>query len=212
MVDLTDIWPILVLAIAVSIDGFAVGVTYGIRNIRLGFFSLLIIGAISTGLIFLTGSLGAFFATYISMKTARVLGSLIIIAIGIWIIYSARRDKIRQKKEKKKLIYSFQIKSLGIIINILKDPGLADFDKSGTINYLEAIFLGLALALDAIGAGLGIGLTGFSYLFPVIIGIINIIFVGAGFLSGKKISARLPRYFNLIAGLIIIVLGLLNIF
>lgn len=210
--DYTGIWPAIILAVAVSIDGFTVGVTYGLRNIRIGFLSLMIIGAISSILIYLTASLGALFAAHLSLELARILGSLIIIGIGIWLIYSNFQEMNSQIKEERDLILSLQIKPFGIIINILRDPGLADFDKSGNINYLEAVFLGLALALDTIGAGLGVGLTCFTYLFPVIIGIINILFVGAGFLAGRKLGDRLPSYFNIIAGFIIIALGLLNFF
>jgi len=212
IVDYTGIWPAIILAVAVSIDGFTVGVTYGLRNIRIGFLSLMIIGAISSILIYLTASLGVLFAAHLSLELARILGSLIIIGIGIWLIYSNFQEMNSQIKEERDLILSLQIKPFGIIINILRDPGLADFDKSGNINYLEAVFLGLALALDTIGAGLGVGLTGFTYLFPVIIGIINILFVGAGFLAGRKLGDRLPSYFNIIAGFIIIALGLLNFF
>ena len=71
--DYTGIWPAIILAVAVSIDGFTVGVTYGLRNIRIGFLSLMIIGAISSILIYLTASLGVLFAAHLSLELARIL-------------------------------------------------------------------------------------------------------------------------------------------
>lgn len=206
-------WPIFILALAISIDGFTVGITYGIRKIKIGFIPLLIIGSISTIIVFLTSSLGAVFASNIPVEAAKIIGSLILIGIGIWIIYSTYQNYMEEKKEERELILSLKIKTFGIIINILKDPELADFDKSGTINYIEAVFLGLALALDAVGAGLGVGMTGLStFFFPFVIGIVNILFVGAGVLFGEKLGDKLPDYFIIISGFIIICLGILNFF
>ena len=50
------------------------------------------------------------------------------------------------------MIFNFEIKSLGVVINILQKPTEVDFDNSGTINGVEALVLGIALSLDAFGA------------------------------------------------------------
>ena len=55
----------------------------------------------------------------------------------------------------KKLLFNWEIRSLGVVIHILKKPTRADFDRSGIITGLEALFLGVALSLDAFGAGIG---------------------------------------------------------
>lgn len=224
------IWPIFILAMAISIDGFAVGVTYGIRKIKIGFLPLLLVGSISAMSIYLTNILGSTLADKIGLDLAKKLGSLILVGIGIWVVYSAyincnsSKEDYNNDREKeshrhedilagKKLLLSFKIKSMGLIINILKEPVTADFDKSGTINYAEAFFLGFALALDALGAGLGAGLTGYTGLWiPIIIGTITVLFVGGGVLLGHKVGNFLPEHFEVIPGFIIICLGILNFF
>lgn len=211
--DFHHICPIFILAMAISVDGFAVGITYGIRGIKIGFLPLLLVGGISTIAIYLTSTLGTIFASLIGPKLAKNIGGLILIGIGIWIIYStyANYNKEEESISEKKLLVSLRIKSLGIIINILKEPTIADFDKSGTINYLEATFLGFALALDAVGVGLGIGMTGISgILLPAIIGLVSLLFVFAGFLFGKKLGDILPDYFKILPGFVIIFLGVMN--
>ncbi len=225
--ELEQLWPVVILAIAISVDGFSVGITYGLRRIRVGLLPLLIIGFISTISIYTTLSLGATLARLMNKELASRIGSLILIGIGCWLVYSffleynhtrggyrkssaAYPDKVDLNDQK--LLVSFKIKSLGIVIRILKEPVEADFDNSGTINPVEALFLGLALALDALGAGLGAGLSGFPTLIvPLIIGFVNLLFVGSGFLIGEKIGDIIPEYFEIIPGFIIICLGLVKL-
>ncbi|MDI5788515.1 hypothetical protein PO124_09275 [Bacillus licheniformis] len=53
------------------------------------------------------------------------------------------------------------MKSLGIVIHILRKPTSADIDKSGIITGIEAFLLGFALSIDAFGAGIGAAALGF---------------------------------------------------
>ena len=46
------------------------------------------------------------------------------------------------------------------MIQILRKPTVADFDKSGTISAGEALLLGIALSVDSFGAGIGASLLG----------------------------------------------------
>jgi len=226
-VEFEQLWPILILAVAISVDGFSVGITYGIRQIRIGNLPLLIIGLISTLAIYLTGSLGAKIASLISKELASKIGSLILIGVGSWLIYSvlieynhsggysdtsiAAADS-ETDINNEQLLLSLKVKPLGIVIRILKEPVKADFDNSGNISPVEALFLGLALALDALGAGLGAGLTGFpTLLVAMVIGIANLIFVGCGFFIGEKIGDILPEHFEVLPGFIIILLGLVKL-
>ncbi|MFP4661438.1 MAG: sporulation membrane protein YtaF [Halanaerobiales bacterium] len=225
------IWPIFILGMAVSIDGFAVGITYGIRKIKIRILYLLLVGSISAISIYLTLTIGSLFSSIMNPGIAKKIGGVILISMGCWVLYNAyinwRNKGLKDKKSieddncveynnesrDKRTLYTLRIKSLGIIIKILREPVSADFDKSGTINFMEAAFLGFALALDAMGAGLGAGLVGFTGVWiPIMIGSINVFFVGTGFMLGRKIGEFLPDYFELIPGLVIISLGIFNIF
>ncbi|QTL98723.1 sporulation membrane protein YtaF [Iocasia frigidifontis] len=210
-------WSVILLAMAISIDGFTVGVTYGLRGIKIGFIPLLIISGISSISIYLSSCLGEGIAGYLDEKTARYLGSIILIFIGIWLVYSVflnynnkKRDLLKQEEV---IIFSIRVKVLGIIIKILKDPEEADLDRSGSINISEAFFLGLALALDALGAGVGAGMSGITgIIIPVIIGLVSLSFVSIGFLLARKLGDILPDKFELIPGFIIILLGIIKLF
>lgn len=194
-----EYWSLAVLAIAVSIDGFVVGITYGLKKIYIDLISLLIISVISTVAIFITGNIGTAFAASLDSSLAHNIGGIILIFIGLWMVFTVSFKEF----------FDTHIR----VIKILKEPVKADFDKSGSINLMEAIFLGIALALDAVGAGLGVGFTGFSGLFlPCIIGSANLILVSSGYLCGNKIGDIIPAGFEIFPGLIIIILGIGRIF
>ncbi|MDI3547949.1 MAG: hypothetical protein PWR10_1601 [Halanaerobiales bacterium] len=212
--EVLNYWPVLALAVAISVDGFSVGVTYGLRGIKVGPVPLLIISGISTIAIYLTSTIGAWIAELISKGPAEIIGSIILMAIGGWLVYTAYLNfNERNELSGEKLLFSLRIKPLGIIINVLKEPVKADLDSSGTINNSEAFILGLALALDAMGAGLGAGLSGFVNVFiPLLIGAVNLFFVCSGFFIGRKVGDILPNRFEILPGLIIITLGVIQLF
>ncbi len=215
--NLPDLWPLVILAVAVSVDGFSVGVAYGLRNIKIGIMPLIIISSISALAIYMTISLGAVIAELFTEQFAERLGGVLLIGIGLWIIYSAyikcnNHQQDTGKIQDNKLIFSLNLNSLGIMIKILKKPVTADLDGSGSIGLLEAIILGFALALDALGAGLGAGLTGFSgYILPVCIGLSKFIFIKTGLITGDKIGNIVPSRFEVFPGLIIILLGIVTL-
>ena len=196
------------LAVAVSVDCFSVGITYGLRSIKVGIISLLIISGISTAAIFSTSLLGSGISTLMSGKLGNHLGGLLLIVIGLWIIITSYLELYGQEGK----FISFNFKSVKIIIKILKKPAKADFDKSGTINNIEASVLGLALALDAMAVGFGTGLIGYStFLMPFIVGLTTLIFVSGGYHIGQKFGDILPDHFDMYPGLIIVILGILKL-
>lgn len=108
------------------------------------------------------------------------------------------------------------IKSLGITIHIFRDPLEFDMDHSGIISTSESFLLGLALSVDAIGAGIGSGLMGFdSWLIPLAVGVFQIFFLYAGNFLGRKWAAVFRINEKLLAvlpGTLLIVLAVLRIF
>jgi putative sporulation protein YtaF len=105
---------------------------------------------------------------------------------------------------------NFEIKSLGLVINILKKPMVADFDQSGSITGIEAFMLGVALSLDAFGAGIGAVMLGFS---PLALAFAVAVMSSLLVFCGMKIGAILYRNsiiqkFTFIPGLLLIFIGI----
>ncbi len=178
-------------ALAVSSDGFVVGLAYGIRKIKIPLLSLLVICVASAGSVTLAMLLGRGLSTLLQPEMASRVGALTIIAIGLFFLMQLVRDRIGAIEENGDYpLLSFKIKPLGVIIQILKEPSTADFDRSGEIGIREAFFLGLALAMDAFGAGIGISLAGYNILFTALsVGVLKFLLVSGGLILGRKVTS-----------------------
>jgi putative sporulation protein YtaF len=144
----------ILFGLAVSADGFAAGMAYGVKKIKIPIFSLLVIALASALAVSISMFCGRGLAMGLSPELASRLGALTILVLGSYFVLQALGEKISTiDTEAEQPIISVSIKPLGIIVQILKEPARADFDCSGIISAREAFFLGLALALDAMGVG-----------------------------------------------------------
>lgn len=234
------------LAIAVSLDSFGVGITYGLRKISIPFLSILIIAVCSGGVIGISMQAGAWLSTHLSVVAASRIGAAILVMIGIWALYQYYRSVQEQKHGKSELselveddgdaragakdsrsydagherlltpanVFTIELKRLGIVIQILRKPQTADFDASGTISASEALMLGIALSLDAFGAGIAAALLGLHAIFtPIVIALCSAFFLIGGTMLGRKL-AHLPiiNYVSALPGLLLIILGIIKFF
>lgn len=224
---------LILLALAVSLDGFGVGASYGIRKIKIPLVSVIIIALMSGVVMYASMYIGVWLAACFSPNLATMLGAIILIAIGIWAIWQMLRhkeddgqaeDNVPGGSDLERLpisgenasiqrkLLSIEVKRLGLVIEILRTPSVADVDRSGVISPSEAALLGLALSLDAFGAGIGAALMGFSPIWTaLVICISSGCFIYAGLRVGFKVS-HLPwvRRFSFLPGCMLILIGLLK--
>lgn len=206
---------IILLACAVSLDSFGVGLNYGMRQIRIPHASILIIGCCSGLMILLSMLFGRLLIPYIPERYAGWIGGMILICIGLWAfiqIWRQRRcqgnDQDHQGKgtednklpecgkqpaelsspeslEPRKVLH-LELRRMGIVIEILRTPSSADRDRSGTISPGEAALLGTALSLDAFGAGIGAVFIGLSpWLTAPVIAVFSAVFLRLGIGTGN---------------------------
>ncbi|MDK2821411.1 MAG: hypothetical protein PWP31_1376 [Clostridia bacterium] len=199
----------LLLALAVSLDGLGVGLSYGLRKIRVPLISLILVSIVSMAASFLSMSIGHFLARIFNPTLAGRLGAIILLILGITIILEAylKKDEFLTTEE---TLLKFRLPRLGLVIQILKEPSKADQDFSGSISSREALTLGIALALDALGIGFGAAAAGFSLLWvPIYIGLCQLALVSSGLFLGQKLEVEnLGKRGAAIPGLILIALGL----
>lgn len=165
-----------VLALALSLDSLSVGLLYGVRGIRLSWSAMLVVSAASGLLLAAAMGGGQLLSGWLPPGVAQRLGALLLVAVGLWITYQTWRSHGRPAEppaatpvpEGPLKVWRLRLGSIGIVIEILREPGAADLDHSGHISLTEACFLGVALALDSVAAGLGAAMAGFSpYGLPV---------------------------------------------
>lgn len=212
---------ILLLCISLSIDAFAFGVIYGMKGIGFPIISKLLICFFSIIYALFAQLIGKSFSSLLNPSVSKYLGVLILIVMGIVMliktILKCNKNKplTSDNNVKKEKIFKFVIKSLGITIQIIKNPLDCDIDKSGMIDPLESLLLGFSLSVDAIGAGIGVALSGlYSMFIPIFIGIFQYVFLCTGLLIGNKIKLRNiinQKYLEYLPGILLIILGLVRL-
>jgi putative sporulation protein YtaF len=205
---------LLLLSFAVSLDSFTAGFTFGLRKITISIRSILSIGIV-TAIVFLIAMLiGEKLSGLFSESIADFIGGFLFIGIGLWVIYQFfKGHKTSKPRNEKPYILKWEIKSLGIVIQILRDPDTADLDRSGDIRGMEAVVLGAALSLDAFGAGIGAAIFGFIPLITAsIIAGMSCLFLWLGTKSGIILSkwSWIDRV-TFLPGVILILLGFMKL-
>jgi len=194
---------LLSIVIAVSLDSFGVGMTYGMRKIKVHFFPLLIIMSCSGMMVFIAMTIGNIISAYISSNITSSIGGIILIFLGLFMLVSIFSDS---KKSFSNHIFVHQ--------SVLSSPQKIDKDRSGTIQFNEAIILGSALAMDAFGAGIGVSMMGYK---PILTAILiagmsgGFLFIGmrTGFLLSKiKVLSKL----TFLPPIILISIGIYHFF
>lgn len=253
---------LLLLAFALSLDGFGVGVTYGLRKLKIPLFSVLIIALCSGVVMSVSMQVGVLLSSVVSPGIASRIGAVIILLMGCWSLVQMLIQKDDGKaaearggeqaeagehagengsecvpeeldvvltsagpsspeplraddgnQEEKSAVFSLELRRLGIVIQILRTPSSADMDKSGSISPLEALVLGIALSLDAFGAGLGAALLGFE---PLRTSLTIALFSGSILLLGLHTGFRFSgsswmKRASLLPALLLIAIGILKL-
>lgn len=254
---------VVLFAIAVSVDGFLVGIAQGMRGIKVPVATLIVINVVSGVVVFLSLSTGDYVANRLGLQAAKVIGSGILIVLGTVMLKplsgSRRRNSVSCNMsgtdiDKRDVTGAFETtetspssslntsntgsntgesmgesaavdmiatetviskitKTLIMIPKFLAEPVTADLDLSGTLTIDEGFFLGLALAIDALGVGFGAGMAGMSSnLTPVVAGITQGIFVSLGLILGRKMRKTVPSYIlEKAPGGILILLGAMRL-
>ena len=203
---------ILLLGLAVSMDSFIAGATYGIRKIRLPFLSLLIVGgvtALCSGLAIVAAGL---FGGLINAHIAIAVGSFLLLSIGLFSIF---QEYLLQcaKGPDDQTNPRLSMRIGRIIINIMVDPEAVDFDHSKSISAGEAVMLGFALGLDNMAATFAASLLGVLPLYtPVVMGLLQMLLIAGGiYLGALVLPQSFSKRFPYLSGIILVLIGLFRL-
>lgn len=192
---------VFLFSLSANIDGFTVGLAYGMKDIRIDYKSNVLIALITSIGTFVSMAIGLFIKGFISEQIVSVIGCILLVFLGVAMIVNSFKSK---KTDEENVSYT----------DILVKPQKADKDKSGFIDIKEAVTLGLALSLNNFGLGIGASATGINiYLTTIVTFILSILCILFGVEFGKRyLSKKFKEYAEVISGLIIIFLGLYELF
>ncbi|HEX3015432.1 MAG TPA: sporulation membrane protein YtaF [Desulfobacteria bacterium] len=220
-------WSALVLAVALSLDGFGVGAAYGMRKIKITAGPLMTIALCSMLAMTVSMLAGHGIVRFTGGFKTAALGAIILIAIGLWQIVQGIMSVLHKTDVEEEaipvfgpsatavpehLVFSINLRPVGLAIQVLRTPTVADMDGSGTLNFREALLLGLALNLDAFGAGFGAALAGFPLLIIPGVALCQIAMVSLGrTLSARVIPETVTKRFMFLPGIVIVLIGILRL-
>ncbi|HVJ48480.1 sporulation membrane protein YtaF [Desulfitobacterium sp.] len=204
----------LMIGLAANLDNFGIGISYGIQKIRIPFLSNFFIALLSGVIVALSVSAGYFLSHFVGV--ANLAGAFLIIAIGMWVAIhkSSSEPAAVPVTVTLKKTYLVSLKPLHCVVQIIKNPSLADIDANGFISAKESMALGLTLSLNCIATGVGAGLTGMSPLsVALFVFFFSMVTISAGYWTGwRTASNRLERWAQGVSGVLLIVIGIYEIF
>ncbi|MBY0053716.1 MULTISPECIES: MntP/YtaF family protein [Brevibacillus] len=212
---------LLLVSLAISMDSVSVGLTYGLRNMKMPFLSLVVVSGCSFAVVYGVMLVGASLTDWLTPEIGKHIGAAVLILMGLftlWRLFSSRQGRgtepdllpaqsgmpagqagaltaangeaavsARETQVELDRTVLTQFRIFGVMIQILKDPSKADADRSGHIMGWEAVMLGLALSLDAFGAGISLTFLGYSPLVVALcIAIMSALLLAVGLAIGRR--------------------------
>lgn len=207
----------LLLALSSNIDNFAVAIAFGVKRIRIGILSNLVI-AIVTGIgTFLSLSAGQAISKYLPDKVANVIGSVVLVGIGLWVIWEALELKKKRKRNKFQFpdtVGAEDFYEKFSYEGFLEKPERADTDKSGYIDVKESIALALGLTLNNLVVGVGGGISGLSVAITIFLSVMfSMLAIILGYSLGEQFRVKISIvWIETLSGILILVLGVYEYF
>lgn len=200
----------ILFVLSSSFDVFVVAMSYGFKNIRIKPSINFVISFISALGTFLSMELGLVLTNIIPLITVNLLGSIIILFLGLYCLLDYKKVLKKSINSNKSSKNNNLSKSSPIVI--LKKPEVADTNKSGVIELKESLMLSIALALNNVGLGIGASIAGLHVILTTSITlIITMLIIPLGFLCSKKLlNTWIGKAGNLISGILLIILAILT--
>ena len=170
----------LLFCCSVSLDGFTIGCSYGVRNLRSTVFTNIISALVCAGASYLAIFFGWVFLIFIPPQVCTFLGITLLCLLGFYTIIS------------------------GVFLQ--KDSSPPNFDRP--MKKSESLFLSLAVSVDAFSAGIGYAMMGHtSFIIPIGVGLFHSLFISLGIGFSRRAIRHFnlsKRLLAMISGLIIL--------
>ena len=211
----------MLMAVALSLDGFGVGLAYGLRRIRLPLSSLIVIALCTVFAMGISMLFGKWVTVWLKFIPAPLLGASILLGLGVFqlarAIWNRKPENFPQavpamtvivQKPVLEPVFRFQLSFFGLVIQVLKTPDIADVDGSGGISVRESLLLGSALAMDAFASGIGAAMAGMTLSVIGIVALTQTIMLRIGQQMAGKIPENWIAKAEYLPGAVLILVGL----
>ncbi len=205
-----DFFSVVLLALSSNLDNLGVGISYGMRKVRIPWQSNLLIAFITSLGTLISMTFGSLVSYAMDPAVASTVGAFIIMGAGVWVIFLDRyQGSMGRERSCPVSVYDVP-QSIARIFSFLKEPLRADLDASGTISLYEGTLLGLALTINNVSSGIGAGMAGVNIAATTLLVLmLSFIMLSGGAVLGSSYAARwLGDKAGLVGGLLLIMIGI----
>lgn len=199
--------------LALGIDAFACAFGYGSSKIKIPFKSVMLITIVTSVLL----AVGLFFGTaigaFLPEETTEWAAFAILFTLGIYKLFVNTIKKIIRKQNINKKV-EFSVLNLRFLLNIYADPVIADIDESKELSLREAVPLAVAVGLDGLSVGFGVGMTAVAVSAFLIVGlsfVSDILAIVFGCYLGNKIAKKTSLDLSWLSGVILICIATVGV-
>ena len=195
----------LLYSLSSNLDNLVIGIAYGVKKIKIGLISNLIIATVTSIGTLISMSVGKFISGFLPTSLTNMLGAVIIMLLGLYFLIQSILKLITKSYSN-----SLALKNVDEIMDYAEK---SDSDNSGTLNIKEAFVVSLGLMLNNLGTGLAASITGVNVSITVICTfILSIALLMLGKSIGHNILGSIcGKYAPLISGVLLIILGIFEL-
>ncbi|WP_428817241.1 sporulation membrane protein YtaF [Clostridium butyricum] len=195
----------LLYSLSSNLDNLVIGIAYGVKKIKIGLLSNLIIATVTSIGTLISMSVGKFISGFLPTSLTNMLGAVIIMLLGLYFLIQSILKLIPKSYSN-----SLALKNVDEIMDYAEK---SDSDNSGTLNIKEAFVVSLGLMLNNLGTGLAASITGVNVSITVICTfILSIALLMLGKSIGHNILGSIcGKYAPLISGVLLIILGIFEL-
>ena len=194
----------LLFSLSSNLDNVVIGLAYGIKKIKIGITSNLIIATVTSTGTFLSMEVGTYISKFLPHAISNILGASVIIILGVYFVIQSIIELVNSSKSNE-----LALKNISDMITYAEK---SDLDSSGDINMKEALIVAFGLTFNNVGTGVAASITGVSIQFTVIctfiLSILTIIFGEA--VGNHVLGKFFGKYAPLFSGILLIILGIIE--
>lgn len=187
-----QIIPSLLFGISASLDALLIGISYGIRSIRIHLWQNLLVSGITLAGTCLSVGFGSWLTPRLPHGLSRYAGSMVLMLLGVWYVVKWLARKLAHRRE-------------------LTQAAAQSVPR---LSFPEVLGLGVSLSLNNIGIGLSASIAGLT-LFPAAAATLacSLLFLFAGNRLGRsRFLQFLGAAADPVSGTLLILLSLLQVF
>ncbi len=175
-------WSILLLAAALSIDAWNIGMICGFEGIRIPLGSRLLMALVTTASTAAAVGIGFWLSGILPPVVGQIIGTVMLSGLGLYMTIGAVKKLLSGQGGSDKSRRSADKGLLRETAEVISCPVQCDADGSQRIEKREAAAIGFALSGDSVACGLSAGIgAGLSMLLiPLLCGVFQMLFLWCG--------------------------------